>query len=146
MKHFFRALILTAFIAGVIGLAMSGDSAEKPKKADNNKETCALGDLSDKYEAAEFEHWKHQDIYKFENSSISCAKCHHESKKTDGSDAQKCSFCHKKEETEKDGKKALPLEKAYHETCKGCHKKTTDAGNKNAPTKCTECHAKKKTK
>jgi hypothetical protein len=52
--------------------------------------------------------------------------------------AQACTVCHA---DDKGGKiEAMKEQKAAHALCQDCHKK--DA-TKKAPTKCTECHAKK---
>ena len=98
----------------------------------------------DKYEPTPLSHKKHANEYK-----IQCKECHHvyEDGKNvweEGQEVQKCSECHNvyklgkdlREATEEE--KKLSLFKAYHDNCKGCHKK-----EQKGPVKCTECHAKK---
>ena len=143
------ALATVALFAGfVFSLALAEDEKPAtPKKAENNKENISIDDISKSWEAAPLTHWKHQDDYKVDGKAITCKDCHHEAEKEDGSDAKSCFSCHKKDDTEKDGKKIIKLKNAYHKQCKNCHKKANKAaGNKKAPTKCKACHAKKKKK
>lgn len=83
--------------------------------------------------AAVFSHTFHAD-----NLGIDCLECHHIYKNGenvwDDSSESECAACHK---LEADGK-TLPLMKAFHTNCKGCHKK--DKG----PLTCGECHPKRK--
>ncbi len=65
-----------------------------------------------------------------------CNECHHEYK--DGkkledasSEGTACSECHKS----RDGEDPLPLIRAYHLQCKGCH-----AEKRKGPVMCGECH------
>ena len=98
----------------------------------------------DKNEPAKLSHKKHATEYK-----VQCKDCHHVYKEgknvwEEGQEGKKCSECHNvyklgkdlREATEEE--KKLSLFKAYHDNCKGCHKK-----EKKGPVKCTECHAKK---
>ncbi len=67
-----------------------------------------------------------------------CNVCHHEydekGQKTDNStEGTECSECHKPESPEN----TLPLIRAYHLQCKGCHEQS-GAG----PVMCGECHVK----
>ena len=103
---------------------------------------------------ATFTHKKHSTDYK-----ITCGECHHNDKGEplkdlkEGDDVQKCIDCHKKP-GELKGKKAKGLSKkekreyhanAVHENCLGCHRKfNKEKKTKDAPTKCTACHPKKK--
>jgi major membrane immunogen (membrane-anchored lipoprotein) len=101
-----------------------------------------------------FNHQKHVADYK-----IACGDCHHDDKgqpRTDlkeGDEVKSCFDCHTKP-GELKGKKAKGLTKAeklayignaFHENCIGCHR-AYDKKNKTkaAPTKCTECHPRKK--
>ncbi|SHI81677.1 Class III cytochrome C family protein [Malonomonas rubra DSM 5091] len=64
-----------------------------------------------------FDHAKHQGL-------TDCATCHHTG------DFAACKSCH-------DVKPEAPKsKKAYHDQCKGCHKKES------GPTKCKGCHVK----
>jgi hypothetical protein len=100
----------------------------------------------DKYEPTKLSHKKHATEYK-----IPCKDCHHVYKDgknvwEEGQEVKKCSECHNvyllgkelREATEEE--KKLSLFKAFHDNCKGCHKK-----EQKGPVKCTECHAKKPT-
>ena len=67
--------------------------------------------------AVTLDHAKHQGL-------ADCATCHHTG------DYAKCKSCH-------DAKPDAPKsKKAYHDQCKGCHKKQS------GPTKCKGCHVK----
>ena len=94
----------------------------------------------------EFTHEKHIKDYK-----INCGECHHNDKGEPltklkmGDDVKLCSTCHKGVKKPK-GEKLSKKEKivkyykdAVHANCIGCHKK-----EKKGPTKCKECHPKKK--
>ena len=106
---------------------------------------------ADKYEDSKLTHKKHVEEYK-----IPCASCHHVYKDgknvwKEGDEVQKCDACHTCVKTGKALKDASPEEKklslynAFHDNCKGCHKDYNTKNNtKDAPTKCTDCHAKKK--
>ncbi len=107
-----------------------------------------------KKSTAVFTHKKHNTELK-----IKCGECHHDDKGKpltdlkEGDNVQKCFECHKKPGEIK-GKKAKGLSKeqkreyhanAVHENCIGCHRKINkEKGTKDAPTKCTACHPKKK--
>ncbi len=96
----------------------------------------------DKYEAAPLSHKKHATEYK-----VPCKDCHHVFKDgknvwEEGQPVQKCSECHNVYKLGKDLREAseeekkLSLYKAYHDNCKGCHKKM-----EKGPVKCKDCHA-----
>ena len=98
----------------------------------------------DTYEPVKLSHTKHGTEYK-----VQCKECHHVYKDgknlwEEGQKVQKCSECHNVYKLGKDLKDATPEEtklslfKAYHDNCKGCHKKQSKG-----PFKCNECHAKK---
>ncbi len=103
-----------------------------------------------KYENTELSHKKHATDYK-----IPCADCHHVYKDgknvwKEGDETQRCDACHTCVKTGKalkeasEEEKKLSLYKAFHDNCKGCHKKyNTEKGTKDAPVKCTNCHKKK---
>ncbi len=84
---------------------------------------------TDTYQGTKFEHKKHVDTQK------DCKKCHHNYK--EGAKAQKCIGCHKKDSK-------ITAKKAFHNTCRNCHRKYKKEGKPTGPTLCTKCHAKKK--
>ncbi len=82
-----------------------------------------------------FKHDEHNEAAGLED----CNECHHiyeEGKKVEdeSSEDQSCSECHGMEVS---GSNSLPLMKAFHTNCKGCHVK---AGK--GPVMCGECHVK----
>lgn len=81
---------------------------------------------------AVFSHTLHAD-----KAEIDCLACHHIYKNGenvwDDSAETECAECHKVESASK----TMPLMKAFHSNCKGCHEK----GNK-GPLTCGECHPK----
>lgn len=84
----------------------------------------------------EFNHEKH-------SATIDCMRCHHDYDKygnnKSGEDGQSCTVCH----TAKPGKVKIPLEQAFHQECKECHKATEAQGKGKAPVLCGECHVRK---
>ncbi len=84
-----------------------------------------------------FNHKKHSVDYK-----IQCTECHHVIKDgknvwKEGDKVQDCGVCHKS--PKKNQGKMLSLYNAFHKNCRTCHKKL-----KKGPTKCNQCHPKKK--
>jgi hypothetical protein len=77
--------------------------------------------LDNKFGKVELSHEKH--------SALKCQDCHHTLEEGQES-PQKCGECHN--EGADVGRK-----KAFHDNCKGCHKKMAQG-----PTKCKECHQK----
>lgn len=79
-----------------------------------------------------FLHEKHAE-------DILCARCHHDydefGANTD-EDGQACAECH----TAVARKNPIPLMKAFHMQCKGCHEKLASAGSYNPPRSCGGCH------
>jgi hypothetical protein len=84
---------------------------------------------TDRYQGASFAHKKHADEFVKD-----CKKCHHTYK--EGAKAQKCTGCHTKDSK-------VTAKKAFHDTCRNCHRKYKKEGKKAGPTLCTKCHAKK---
>jgi len=91
--------------------------------------------------AVVFNHEKHMDVYP------DCIECHHVYEYNNGDkenvwegDEQSCSECHK---LKKEDKK-MPLMKAFHENCTGCHRKLAKENEKTGPITCGECHIRKK--
>jgi len=99
----------------------------------------------------EFTHKKHNVDY-----GISCGECHHDDAGKPlelkmGDDVQGCGACHtdfgKMSKADKKMKKAEKIKKyhkeALHANCIKCHKKKENKAKK-APSKCKDCHPKKK--
>ena len=53
-----------------------------------------------------------------------------------GSDGQACADCH----TATGGDNPVPLTRAFHIQCKGCHQALNAAGDKTPPVMCGQCH------
>lgn len=88
-----------------------------------------------KKSAVDFDHAEHVTGY-----AIGCEACHHKADLASiqgGATPQKCvsDGCHGPAEKVVEGKKMVDSEDAYHDNCKGCHKK-----EKKGPTKCKDCH------
>lgn len=88
-----------------------------------------------------FNHAIHFDAYP------DCVQCHHifeypngKKKNVWDGEAQQCSECHVRDREEK----RLPLMKAYHVNCTGCHRDLAKKGEKTGPVICGECHIRKK--
>jgi DnaJ-class molecular chaperone len=111
---------------GCVGVFASRTFAEN-----KGPETVTLDYNKAKKKVENFNHKKHQE----EIVKGDCKVCHH--KKEEGKDARTCASCHADKSQEiKDSKgKVMKIQDAYHERCKGCHKK-----EKKGPTKCKECH------
>jgi hypothetical protein len=146
-------LVLTAVAMGVVFLfALAYATQQAPDNITMEskvykKHKKALVNLS---------HKKHNVDYK-----IPCTDCHHVYKDgknvwKEGDAVQKCDAegCHSKAKAPKakEGEKKLSRKdkasqgfhySAIHENCVGCHKDAKKEG-KAAPTKCAECHPKKK--
>ncbi|MFC1814284.1 cytochrome c3 family protein [Thermodesulfobacteriota bacterium] len=91
--------------------------------------------------AVVFNHEKHMDVYS------DCMECHHIYEYNNGDkenvwegDEQSCSECHKLKIEDK----KMPLMKAFHENCTGCHRKLVKENEKAGPVTCGECHIRKK--
>jgi hypothetical protein len=82
-----------------------------------------------------FEHEKHAE-------KIECAACHHDYDEygvnTDD-DGQRCAVCHQSGT----GAGAVPLMRAFHLQCKGCHAKIAAKGDKAGPLMCGQCHVRR---
>jgi hypothetical protein len=84
--------------------------------------------VGDKYQGVQFAHKKHADAFK------DCKTCHHTWK--EGENVKKCVECHTKDSK-------VDAKKAFHGSCRGCHREMKKAGKATGPTPCTKCHAKK---
>ena len=79
-----------------------------------------------------FPHLTHEE-------QISCQRCHHDYDKfgaSEDAEGQKCDQCHKTGPSEN----PLPITKAFHRQCKGCHKRASDKGYTPGPVMCGQCH------
>jgi hypothetical protein len=104
----------------------------KKLTADDGPETSILDHLVDTYPPYEFNHKEHAEDF-----TDGCADCHHEV--SDVEVVASCRACHN---TKKESEDGIPgLMDAYHKQCRDCHKEA-DSG----PTKCQECHPKKRDK
>ena len=83
-----------------------------------------------------YKHRKHQELPMIGEA---CETCHHTAKK--GEQPVACGKCHThpKDKDAKTG--AIGFKKAFHDTCRGCHKKQ---GERPALRKCKTCHPKVK--
>ncbi len=106
MKKFMILLVALAFISSAAVAVVAADKGPAEVKMPTK-----MGEIT-------FNHTAHQ-------GRTECATCHHA-----GVEAGACRSCH--------GAKAdaPKSKKAFHKTCKGCHKKT------DGPTKCKGCHVK----
>jgi len=121
---------LTACIAVLFSLfaVLSGFSQEDVKTVQDK----AFNPRTMERTSVIFLHDAHNEKAKIEE----CNECHHDYK--DGkkiedasSEGTACSECHKS----RDGEDPLPLIRAYHLQCKGCH-----AEKRKGPGMCGECH------
>jgi len=136
-------LILATLISGLFlttGVLKAAEEQEVPDE-------ITLDPKSEGYETpkkgpVEFSHSDHA-----ENYDAACTECHHVYKDgknvwQEGDEVKKCSACHDLKKSE--GKKKK-LQLAFHQNCKGCHKKRVKEGtSEDAPyKKCKDCHEKK---
>jgi hypothetical protein len=91
--------------------------------------------------AVMFNHEMHYDRYP------DCVECHHiyeyngsEKENVWSGEEQTCSECHKLEKADK----KIPLMKAFHNNCTGCHRKLAKENEKAGPVTCGECHIREK--
>ncbi len=133
-KGMIAIMVLLGFVVAMfVGSAM----AQKTKSGDV-KDVFKIADKTFtkmKKSPVEFHHKQHSVDLK-----IACTQCHHNYKNgknvwKEGDKVVLCAQCHK---LKREGK-VLDLRNAFHKNCKDCHKK-----EKKGPTKCNECHPKKK--
>jgi len=143
--------IVAVCVAGIGGL-YAGTKVQDVIKMENKAYA------KHKKSIVEFSHKKHVTEYK-----AGCGECHHDDKNKplenlkEGDNVKNCMECHSKPGLKPKGKDAKKLSKketleyhaeAIHQNCQGCHKdfnkKNKKDKKKSAPTKCTECHSKKK--
>lgn len=83
-----------------------------------------------------FDHNSHEEL-------TECSRCHHDYDEFGGNteeDGQQCGECH----TKAAGKNPIPLMKAYHLQCKGCHKASSKKSGVGKPEMCGQCHIRHK--
>lgn len=88
-------------------------------------------------------HQRPQVVFLHEKHSekMDCARCHHDydefghNRGAEGEE-QRCAECH----TSTPGKNPVPLMKAFHLQCKGCHEKIVKTNRYNPPRTCGGCH------
>ena len=147
-KRFF--LVLTAVALGVVFIfALAYATQQTPDTIKMESKVYK----THKKSLVTLSHKKHNVDYK-----IPCTDCHHVYKDgknvwKEGDAVQKCDACHAEAKAPKVKEGEPKLSKkdkikqfhydAIHENCKGCHQDASKKG-KAAPTKCTECHPKKK--
>jgi hypothetical protein len=140
-KRFLTILIVA--LTGMLFLSVAALTAAEKQTAPDEIMLENKGYKKDKKGPVKLTHKKHNVDYK-----IACVDCHHVYKDgknvwEEGQPVQKCSECHnvymlgKDLREASDEEKKLSLYKAYHDNCKGCHKK-----EQKGPVKCAECHAK----
>ncbi len=97
-------------------------AAEEPKPKKSAPGKIILDDYTGGKSPVAFDHKAH-------TKAAGCKTCHHE-------DQSACSECH-----EKTAGDAPSLKSAYHDNCKGCHKRLVKENPESlAPTKCAGCH------
>jgi hypothetical protein len=75
-------------------------------------------------------------------SGIDCSRCHHDYdifKANKNADGRKCSECHTQKASSNN---PVPLMKAFHLQCKGCHESMLKKGKTGQPLMCGQCHKK----
>ncbi|MBW2078138.1 MAG: cytochrome c3 family protein [Deltaproteobacteria bacterium] len=76
--------------------------------------------------------------------AIDCSRCHHDNDQYGanmGGEGQACSECHGMNKAN-----PVPLTRAFHLQCKGCHLDLIRKGGISAPVMCGQCHKKESTK
>ncbi len=122
MKKVVSIAIALAFVLGVT-MVMAATVPDKVTLKANPKKVV------------EFSHKIHAEQFK-------CEECHHTWDKK--GDPATCFSCHKKKLGEAPKYfKAFHSKKSNH-SCVGCHKNLATDGKKTGPTKCADCHPKKK--
>jgi hypothetical protein len=109
------AVILIAIAVAMAFAASMAIAGDPPAQV-------TLKKSGDKQSAVTFNHAEHA-------KSFDCFACHHEAKAKD--QIKSCFECHGKDE------KAPDAKTAFHNNCRGCHKKEAKG-----PTGCKDCHPK----
>ena len=72
--------------------------------------------------------------------NIGCNACHHDyddyGVNTNEDEGQRCNECH----TKAAQSNPIPLMRAFHLQCKGCHQNQVDKGQSAGPLMCGQCH------
>lgn len=127
-------------IAISVGLLLFGSARLSGQEMPDEIEIENSGYPADRKGAVIFTHMMHAEDY-----FIDCLECHHryedgENVWMEGDPVDKCITCHSPLKSEE---KAKNLRLAFHNNCKGCHRKMVkDEIAEDAPyMKCRECHA-----
>jgi hypothetical protein len=129
MKVVSRCLLFAALLALVLGIPLS--AAEPPEKVVIDSGTGTKG-------AVVLNHKEHS-----QRPGVACTKCHHTMKDaSDVSSIKKCTSCHNPDPafTAPEGQ-AAAAKTVFHSLCMTCHKEYNEKEQKNAPVKCSGCHA-----
>ncbi len=119
------ALLLTvSLVAASLPLAAQEDEMMLPARDPAGLERPAVA----------FSHARHAE-------QLDCRRCHHDfdvlGNNTVDEDGQACADCH----TSSPGSNPVPLTRAYHLQCKGCHQALNAAGQATPlPVMCGQCH------
>jgi len=125
MKRAFNLQVMIALIFLISAPVFSQEDRIQLKSGDLGKH---------KRPRVVFPHKNHEDL-------IDCRRCHHEYddfKTNIGGEGRKCSECHS---TKNDSNK-IPLMKAFHLQCKGCHAEVNTDRDLKLPVMCGQCHKK----
>ena len=138
-----KKIVLLAIAAAVTFIAVN--LGTRPAAADDS----AMLKVPDKEiviegkKPARFDHQKHLAL------GVTCGVCHHDADHKplteeailamDSAKKLECQSCHNQDFA---NEKLNSVKLAFHARCKECHKQ--GVGDKKGPTKCTDCHLKKK--
>lgn len=123
-----------AALVTVIALGLTWSSLALTQDDEMTIESKALGKHT--RPVVVFPHARHAE-------TNDCKICHHdydEMGTNTGSEGMACADCH---EVEQSGNKP-PLMKAFHLGCKGCHTRQSARLDKPLPTKCGNCHVRRR--
>ncbi|MFC1821147.1 cytochrome c3 family protein [Thermodesulfobacteriota bacterium] len=135
-------LVLLSLVTLFFFITMSAVTAEEEQEVPDEISIDNKGYKTDRKGPVTLSHADHA-----ENYDAACTECHHDYKDgkniwEEGDFVKKCVECHSPLKSEGKTKK---LNIAYHNNCKGCHKKLAkQEGGTEAPyKKCSDCHEKK---
>ena len=143
-KTIHKISLLAVISMGILCLTMTMNTvtAEEEQEVPEEVSIDNKGYKTDRKGPVHLSHLDHN-----ENYDVACSECHHEYKDgknvwEEGDPVKKCGECHSPLKSEGKTKK---LSIAYHNNCKGCHKKLArEEGGTEAPyKKCSDCHEKK---
>lgn len=113
-----------------LGVVTRANSQSVPDKMMINNNVYT----TDIYQGVQLDHSGHAV-----NLSIACKVCHHEWKQKEANVPGKCIECHAGKNAE-----GILLRDAYMNICRGCHSNLKIEGKPSGPTRCDECHPKKR--